>query len=115
MEQVKPEQIKRLLNEGTPQSSGIVTVRASYAASVTDQLNLYFAGNPVRPVDDDFDLMVESWTLTLQDLVPEHRLPEVFIHARQNHATTFVLDVSEICSAWNQMKTAERALRPMER
>jgi hypothetical protein len=80
-----------------------------------DQLNLYFAGNPARPVDEEFDLMVESWTLTLQDAVPEYRLPEVFVHVRRNRVNTFVLDVSEICGAWQQMKAAERALRPTQK
>lgn len=80
-----------------------------------DQLTRYFAGNPARPVDDEFELMVESWALTLQDLVPEYRLAEVFVYARQNRATTYQLDVSEICSAWNAIKAAERVLRPAEK
>lgn len=77
-----------------------------------DQLNRYFAGNPTRPVGEEFDLMVETWTVTLQDVVPEYRLPEAFIYARQNRATAYQLDVSEICTAWNQIKAAEKVLRP---
>lgn len=78
-----------------------------------DQLNRYFAGNPARPVDEEFDLMVEAWTLTLQDLVPEHRLGEAIAHARQSRNSNFVLDVSEICFAWQRIKAAERSVPPV--
>lgn len=114
MEQIKPEQIQRLLNEGTPQPSELPNVRASYAASVMEQLNRYFAGNPARPVDEEFDLMVETWTITLQDLVPEYRLAECFVYVRQHRTSTFQIQVEEICAAWESMKAAERALRPVD-
>lgn len=110
MEQPNPEHIRRLLNEGTPQPSATANVRPSYAASVMDQLNRYFAGNPARPVEDEFDLMVDAWTLTLQDTVPEHRLAEAIANARQSRNSNFVLDVSEVCSAWQRIKAAERAV-----
>lgn len=74
-----------------------------------NELNRYFAGNPARPVEDEFDLMVEAWTLTLQDVVPEYRLGEVITYARQSRSSTFVLDPSEICSAWKRLQVAERA------
>jgi hypothetical protein len=77
-----------------------------------DRLNRYFAGNPARPVEDDFDLMVEEWTLTLQDAVPEHRLAEAITLARQSRTSNFVLDVSEVCSAWQKIKAAERNNAP---
>jgi hypothetical protein len=112
MEQINSERIKQLLNEGTPQPSGHANVRPSYAASVMNQLNRYFAGNPARPVEDEFDLMVEAWTLTLQDLVPEHRLAECIASARRERTSTFTLDVSEVCVAWQRIKVAERESMP---
>jgi len=59
--------------------------------------------------------MIATWTETLQDIVPEYRLAEVFVHARRNRSTTYQLDVSEICAAWKEMKEAERVLRPTEK
>ena len=112
MEQINPERIKQLLNEGTPQPSGRANVRTSYAASVMNELNRYFAGNPSRPVDEELDLMVEAWTLTLQDLVPERRLAECIASARRERSSTFTLDVSEVCGAWQRIKTAEREAMP---
>lgn len=58
--------------------------------------------------------MVETWTDALQDVVPEYRLPEVFVYVRQRRATTFQLQPEEVCAAWNAMKIAERNLRPAE-
>lgn len=78
-----------------------------------NELDRYFAGNPARPVDDEFDLMAEAWTLTLQDLVPERRLGEAISHARQSRNSNFVLDVSEVCSAWQRIKGAERSVPPV--
>jgi hypothetical protein len=78
-----------------------------------NQLNRYFAGNPARPVDDEFDLMVETWTLTLQDVVPEHRLAECVTSARRERNSNFTLDVSEVCHAWQRIKAAERAVPPV--
>src|SRR5687768_16640935 len=112
MQPVSPENIKRLLNEETTPSNGTANVRPSYAASVMDQLNRYFAGNPARPVDDELDLMVESWTLTLQDSVPEYRLAEAIAEARRSRNSNFTLDVSEVCAAWQRIKTAEREAMP---
>src|ERR1043165_169257 len=107
MEPVNPEHIKRLLNEGTPQPSVNSNVRDSYVAEVTEQLTRYFAGNPAKPIDEEFDLMVEAWTLTLQDAVPEHRLAEAIAHARRTRNSTFTLDVSEVCTAWQVIKASE--------
>lgn len=78
-----------------------------------DQLNRYFAGNPARPVDDELDMMVEAWTLTLQDAVPEHRLAEAIAEARRTRNSNFTLDVSEVCTAWQRLKAAERAVPPV--
>ena len=78
-----------------------------------EQLNKYFAGNPARPIDEDFDLMVVAWTETLQDLVPEHRLSECIATARRERNTNFTLDVSEVCFAWQRIKAAERAVPPV--
>ena len=112
MEQINPERIKQPLNEGTPSPSESASVRPSYAASVMSELNRYFAGNPTRPVGGEFDLMVEAWTLTLQDLVPEHRLAECIASARRERTSTFTLDVSEVCASWLRIKTAEREAMP---
>lgn len=84
-------------------------MRDSYAAEVVEQLTRYFAGNPAKPVDDEFDLMVEAWTLTLQDTVPEHRLSESISEARRSRNSNFILDVSEVCAAWQRIKAAERS------
>jgi hypothetical protein len=59
--------------------------------------------------------MIATWTETLQDVVPEYRLAEAFVYARQHRSTTFQLDVSEVCAAWAQIKEAERVLRPAQK
>lgn len=59
--------------------------------------------------------MVSEWTRVLQDVVPEYRLAEVFVRVRQTRTTVFAMDVSEICRTWDEMKSAERSLRPATR
>lgn len=71
-----------------------------------------YAGNPSRPDDDEFRLMIATWTETLQDLVPEQRLNEVFVYARRNRNSNFQMDVSEVCAAWNQIRESERHAMP---
>lgn len=88
-------------------------MRASYAAEVTEQLTKYFAGNPAKPIDEEFDLMVDAWTETLQDTVPEHRLAESIAEARRTRNSNFTLDVSEVCAAWQRLKAAERSTPPI--
>jgi hypothetical protein len=69
-----------------------------------------FAGNPSRPSESEFKLMVGAWTETLQDAVPEYRLGDAFVHARQNRNSNFILDVSEVCAAWKVIKEAEKSI-----
>lgn len=76
------------------------------------QLMKLFAGNPSRPSEQEFKLMVAAWTEALQDLVPEHRLAEAFVHARQTRNSSFLMDVSEVCGAWNSIREAERYVVP---
>ena len=54
--------------------------------------------------------MIATWTEALQDAVPEYRLGDAFIHARQNRNSTFPLDVSEVCAAWKLIQQAEKAV-----
>jgi hypothetical protein len=108
-----PAIIKRLLNAETLPRSETSNVRASYAAEVTEQLTMYFAGNPAKPIDEEFDLMVDAWTLTLQDAVPERRLGESIAEARRTRNSSFMLDVSEVCTAWQRLKGAERSVPPV--
>src|ERR1051326_985974 len=115
MERVNPQAIKRLLNEGTPLSTEDLPLSPSYGAVVAEQLTKYFAGKPVQPGDDEFDLMVADWTGILQEIVPEYRLAEVFANVRRNRTKTFALEPSEICAEWDRMKHAERALRPAQK
>lgn len=56
--------------------------------------------------------MVAAWTQVLQDAVPEHRLAEVFVYARQNRNSTFQMDVSEVCAAWKTIRESERYALP---
>lgn len=112
MNQVDKQAIQALLNEGSPLSTDTSRLSPSYGAAVAEQLAKYFAGNPAKPGDAEFRLMVATWTETLQDVVPEYRLADVFVWVRRNRSTTFQIDVSEICSAWKQMKEAERSLPP---
>lgn len=71
-----------------------------------------FAGNPSRPSEAEFKLMVAAWTETLQGVVPEYRVAECFVLARQRHNSSFLLDVSEVCEAWNQIRAAEKNNMP---
>lgn len=112
MGQVNPRVIRQLLNEGTPVSTDASRLSPSYEAEVKEQLTKYFAGKQAQPGDDEFDLMVADWTTILQDVVPEYRLAEVFVNVRRTRTTTFSLEPSEICGAWQQMKDAEKVLRP---
>jgi len=70
----------------------------------------YFAGNPAKPGDREFELMVAEWTRVLQDAIPEYRLGDAFVHARQNRNSNFQMDVSEVCAAWNVIRDAERSM-----
>lgn len=72
-----------------------------------------FAGNPSRPSESEFKLMVGAWTETLQNAVPEYRLAEAFVFARQHRNSSFQLDVSEVCAAWLQIRDAEKRLPPV--
>src|ERR1041384_2836852 len=114
MAQTNPQAIKQLLNEGTPQSIADSRLSLSYKAVVTAQLTRYFAGKPIQPGDDEFDLMAADWTSILQDAVPEYRLAEVFENVRRNRTTTFALEPSEIRAEWDRMKIAEKSLRPTD-
>jgi hypothetical protein len=87
----------------------------SYGVVVAEQLTKYFAGNPSKPGDEEFRLMIGTWTESLQDVVPEYRLPDVFVWLRQNRTSTFQLSVEEVCQAWQKMKVAERVLKPVEK
>jgi len=71
-----------------------------------------FAGNPSRPEGVEFELMVATWTEALQDVVPEHRVAEMFVHARRNRNSSFLMDVSEVCAAWKTIKETERHALP---
>jgi hypothetical protein len=71
-----------------------------------------FAGNPSRPDENEFALMVATWTEALQNVVPEHRLAEIFVYARQNRNSSFLMDVSEVCAAWKSIKESERHALP---
>lgn len=112
MDRINPDKIRQLLNEGTQKPSESTNVSESYAAAVMDQLNRYFAGNPARPIGEEFDVMVETWTITLQDVVPESRFPEVFKYARANRSSNFIMDVSEVCGAWRTVRESERQNLP---
>lgn len=48
----------------------------------------------------------------MQHVVPEHRFAEVFVHARQNRNSSFVMDVSEVCATWKTIKETERHALP---
>lgn len=110
---VQAENIKRLLNEGEPQASTDSSrLSMSYGHRVAEELTKLFAGNPSRPSENEFRLMVAAWTQVLQDVVPEYRLAEAFVHARRNRNSTFAIDVSEICAAWQQIREAERNALP---
>lgn len=80
---------------------------------MADQLTKYFAGSPSKPGDREFLLMVQEWTRVLQDKVPEYRLGDAFVQARQTRNSTFQLDVSEVCAAWNVIREAERYTPPV--
>lgn len=71
-----------------------------------------FAGNPSRPEGAEFELMVATWTEAVQDVVPEARFAEVFVHARRNRNSNFQMDVSEVCAAWKQLRETERQALP---
>src|SRR5689334_9829244 len=114
MEQVSPQAIRRLLNEENPLSTDNSRLSPSYGAVVAEQLTKYFAGNPSKPIGDEFRTMIGTWTETLQDVVPEYRLAECFVYVRQHRTTTFQIQPEEICAAWEAMKQAERALRPTQ-
>jgi len=79
---------------------------------VAEQLTKMFAGNPSRPEGAEFELMVATWTEALQDAVPEHRFVEMFIHARRNRNSSFLMDVSEVCATWKSIKETERHALP---
>lgn len=84
----------------------------SYGAAVAEQLMRYFAGNPAKPGDREFELMVAEWTRILQDAVPEYRLGDAFVYARQTRNSNFQMDVSEVCAAWKLIQDAERSVPP---
>jgi hypothetical protein len=77
---------------------------------VAEQLTKLYAGNPSRPDEAEFKLMVATWTETLQDIVPEYRLAEAFVCARQNRNSSFLMDVSEVCAAWKLIREAQKAI-----
>jgi hypothetical protein len=77
-------------------------------------LTNYFAGKPIQPGDDEFDLMVADWTNILQHAVPEYRLAEVFASVRRNRTTNFALEPHEITAEWDRMRQAEKSLRPTQ-
>jgi len=79
---------------------------------VAEQLAKLFAGNPSRPDEHEFKLMVAAWTETLQDVVPEYRLADAFVHARRGRNSSFLMDVSEVCGAWVQLRETERHALP---
>lgn len=110
MDRINPTAIRRLLNEGSPISEDTHRLSPSYGAKVAEQLMKLFAGNPSRPSESEFKLMVGAWTETLQDVVPEYRLGDAFVHARQNRNSSFVMDVSEVCNAWKVIKEAEKSI-----
>ena len=113
MERIDPTVIQQILNEGEPQvSTDSSRLSTSYARIVAEQLTKMFAGNPSRPDELEFKLMVATWTETLQGLVPQHRLAEMFTHARQNRNSSFLMDVSEVCAAWNKIRETERYALP---
>ena len=114
MAQTNPQAIRALLNEETQNSDEDSAGRSSYRAAINLQLTNYFAGKPVQPGGDEFDLMVDDWTRILQDVVPEYRLAEAFVNVRRNRTTTFALEPSEIIAEWARMKQAERVLRPAQ-
>jgi hypothetical protein len=77
---------------------------------VSEQLTKMFAGNPSTPDAEEFRLMVATWTEALQDVVPEHRLNDAFLHARRNRSSNFLMDVSEVCGAWGAIREAEKSI-----
>jgi len=98
--------VAKPISEATPRLS------PTYGAKVAELLMRLYAGNPIRPSDSEFKLKVADWTQTLQDIVPEHRLLETFTYARRNRDSNYLLDVSEICAAWNRMRETERHILP---
>lgn len=74
---------------------------------------MYFAGNPAKPIDEEFDLMVHAWALTLQNSVPEHRLSESIAEARRTRSSNFTLEPAEVWAAWERIKASERAVPPL--
>src|SRR5688572_16805108 len=104
--------IQRLLNEGQQASGECSRLLRSYAAKVAEQLTKMFAGNPSRPDDEEFRLMIATWTEALQPFVPEHRFVEIFVTTRQNRNSNFLMDVSEVCATWNRVREAERFALP---
>lgn len=57
--------------------------------------------------------MVATWTEALQDVVPEYRVADAFVHARQHRNSTYLLDVSEVCAAWKVIHEAEKRMPPV--
>jgi hypothetical protein len=56
--------------------------------------------------------MVAVWTEALQDVVPETRIGEAFVYARQNRNSSFLMDVSEVCAAWKTLRESEKHVIP---
>jgi hypothetical protein len=75
-------------------------------------LTRYFAGNPAKPIDEEFDLMVDAWVDALQHSVPERRLGECIADARRERKSTFILEPSDVYAVWLRIKAAERDAMP---
>ena len=85
----------------------------SYAAAVADILTKSRAGIAQQLSDEEFDFTVDSWVEVMYGHVPEARLNDTYLHASRNRNSTFPLTQYEMCEAWNQIKSAERAMPPI--
>ena len=86
----------------------------TYIEKVSKILLRLFAGSPTRPKDAEFKLMVVAWTETLCGVVPEHRLEEAFLYARRGRDSNYLMDPSEVCAAWREMRESARFARPAD-
>lgn len=81
----------------------------TYAAKVGEIIAKARAGSQPQLVGDEFKFAIATWTELLEGFVPESRLNDCYLHARRSRKSTFPLDPSELCAAWQEIHEAERA------
>src|SRR6266508_2767603 len=92
---------------GTKPSEPISQSSRSYAAAVAEILIKAMAGSPSVLTGDEFKFVIVAWTEVLEGCVPESRLNDCYLHAKRNRKSTFPLDVSELCTAWHELRAKE--------